>query len=48
MKKATKNMIERWKNNVKKIKNTQRRRALLFMVEGIEHRINMHRKELGE
>lgn len=48
MRKSTKNMIERWKTNVEKIKNTHKRRSLLFMIEGIEHRIHMNRKELGE
>ncbi len=48
MKKSTKKIIERWKKNVKKIKNTAERKALLFMVESMETKIERNRKELGE
>lgn len=48
MRKSTKRVIDRWKVRAKKIKNRSKRRAIFFMIEGIEHRIQMNRKELDE
>ena len=48
MRKSTKAMIERWRKNMMKIGNRSKRRSIEFMIDSIEDRINMNKKELGE
>jgi hypothetical protein len=48
MRKSTKRVIDRWKDHAKKIKNRAQRNSLIFMIDGIELKIKMNAKELGE